>query len=558
MFEDLATLTTTDLLESAAEHRAEINRLEARLLAHAQIFADRNHPDSCPPRPGRRGTDGRERGVVLGGDGCPEIAEFAPAEFGAVLGMSTYAAAAYIGQAQALQHRFPRIWAKVQAGTATPWRARKIATACHDLSQETAATIDKRLARCVDTVTPQRLENIVTAAQAHADPETARAKAQQKKRERGVHLGRSDEHGNKTVYIRTGSGHAIRFNATITSIADALKIFGDTRSVQSRRAEAVGIIADSPYTQELLTQAQQHLHTNPPLTPAADHEAATTDTPPTIHTTDDEPLTDRTSHTEPSQYDETARFDEPGPHDEADRDAPHPSASDDPDPLDNPGPTPVESFDPGLCFEPDDGEPMDPAAQRALHARLAQIKHDAHTNPTANGGRLRPGKTEIYVHLTDRTLATGAGVLRAETIGPLLADQLAELVGHGPYVVKPVIDLNEAISVDAYETPDRIRERVKLTHPVELFPYGTRETHPGMDLDHIQPYDPLGPPGQTNTTNLAPLGRLSHRVKTHAHGWSVHRIDPKTLEWTTPHGFTFHVDPTGTRRVISPHPDCPT
>jgi hypothetical protein len=173
---------------------------------------------------------------------------------------------------------------------------------------------------------------------------------------------------------------------------------------------------------------------------------------------------------------------------------------------------------------------------------------DAHRG----SGRVRPGQAQIYVHLTDHTLATGAGVLRAEGIGPLLADQLAELVGHGPYAVKPVIDLNDAVSVDAYEIPDRIRERVRLTHPVELFPFGTQEAHPGMDLDHLQPYDPLGPPGQTNTQNLAPLGRFGHRVKTHAHGSKVRRLDPKTLEWSTPHGFTFQVDPTGTHRVPTP------
>jgi hypothetical protein len=216
---------------------------------------------------------------------------------------------------------------------------------------------------------------------------------------------------------------------------------------------------------------------------------------------------------------------------------------------------------PGLHLDLDDGRPLDAAARRALHARLAQIKQDAYTTPATRtsadrdsspdrpGRRARPGQTQIYVHLTDHTLATGTGVLRAEHLGPLLADQLAELIGHSPYTVKPVIDLNDAISVDAYEIPDRIRERVKLTHPVELFPFGTQETHGGMDLDHLQPYNPLGPPGQTNTLNLAPLGRFGHRVKTHAHGWTVHRLDHQTLEWTTPHGFRFHVDPTGTHRV---------
>ena len=55
MFErDLATLSTADLLESAAEHRAEANRADARLLEHALVYADRFHPDAGPARPGRR------------------------------------------------------------------------------------------------------------------------------------------------------------------------------------------------------------------------------------------------------------------------------------------------------------------------------------------------------------------------------------------------------------------------------------------------------------------------------------------------------------------------
>ncbi|MEI8413091.1 MULTISPECIES: hypothetical protein, partial [unclassified Kribbella] len=65
MFEgDLESLSTADLLESAARHRAEANRLDARLLEHAQVYADR-----CPSRPGRSPGGGRERALVLGGDG---------------------------------------------------------------------------------------------------------------------------------------------------------------------------------------------------------------------------------------------------------------------------------------------------------------------------------------------------------------------------------------------------------------------------------------------------------------------------------------------------------
>ena len=487
----------------------------------------------------------------------------------------------------------------------------------------------------------------------HADPDLARAEAAEQARERGVFVGRSDEHGTKTMYIKAAAGAVIRNKATLDAIAEALKTFGDTRPVQHRRADAVGIIADPRYTQELLTQARHHhLHTTTPDTTAPDTTAHDTTAPATTGAPDTTapgttepgatsrappsrtppprapPLRARPLRAPPSRRDRRPMphrtadqpgplghaplgaaplrgstapdsadpgrgrsrrpggprrqtcsttgpsvRDEPGPDDEADRDAPHPSTSDLPDPLDTPDTVPIEPFDPsdpGLHLDPDDGEPLNAAARRALHARLAQIKHDAYTthatrtgadragSPDRARGRVRPGQTEIYVHLTDHTLATGTGVLRAEGIGPLLADQLAELIGHGPYTVKPVIDLNDAVSVDAYEIPDRIRERVKLTHPVELFPFGTQETHRGMDLDHLQPYDPLGPPGQTSTTEprtarpLRPPGQ-DPRPR-------LDRPPPRPQDPGMDHTPRLHLprDPTGTIRVNRPRSEYPT
>ena len=271
MFEgDLTALSTPDLLESAAEYPAEANRLDTLLLQHAQAYADRHHPDTRT-RPGRGSGDGRERAVVLGGEGCPAIAEFAPAEFGVMIGLSAGAAANLIGQALALRHRLPLTWARVQAGEATPWKARKIATACLELSEESVRGVDQRVAKVVDSLTPIRLDKIVEAAKKHADPEDARRKAEEKARERGVYLGRSDEHGTKKIFIRTGTGHAIRFDARLTSIAEALKVLGDTASLQRRRADAVGIIADPRYTEELLHQARllQATHPTPSGTPTS-------------------------------------------------------------------------------------------------------------------------------------------------------------------------------------------------------------------------------------------------------------------------------------------------
>ena len=276
MFEgDLATLSTADLLESAVEWRAVGVRADVRVLEVALVYADRFHPDAGPARPGRRGCDGRERAVVLGGDGCPEVLEFAVAEFAVVLGISPRVAADYLGQALALRHRFPFTWARVLAGEATAWKACRIVADCVKLSADAAAYVDQRIARLIDSITPYRLDKIVKAAKMHADADLARAEAAEKARERGVFVGRADEHGTKTMYIKAAAGAVIRTKATLDAIAEALKTFGDTRPVQHRRADAVGIIADPRYTQELLTQARNHHLT----TPAQDTTAPDTTAP---------------------------------------------------------------------------------------------------------------------------------------------------------------------------------------------------------------------------------------------------------------------------------------
>jgi hypothetical protein len=619
MFEgDLSGLTAAEVLASAAEHHTAGRHHEVSLLVHAQHFADLHSTDTLPRRRERDGQPdrerGRERGVVLGGAGCPEIAQFAPAEFGAVvLGVSAGVAAEFMGQALALRHRLPRCWAMVLDHAATPWKARKIATACLHLSLEAAALVDRDVAGIIDSVTPARLTTIVKAALWKADPEAAAAAAKQKERERGVYVGQSDENGTKAVYVLAASGDVIRFDATVNSIADALKAVGDPDPLRLRRARAIGILADPAYALALLTAAHEArtaattpaepprpANPAPPAAPAdpvdaTDPSGSANPANPTRQrdTTDGpsgpadsaEPATSADTSgaarpaatagpgapTDPDGSTDLGDWRMREPDDDTDRDAPHPSTSHLPDPLDTPPRRPsTEPWDPTLTtIDDDDAEPMDAAARRALNATLANLDGIAPgtnlpntTAPDATGldanrrggsGRAGAGTggSVVYVHLTDQTLATGTGILRVENLGPLLADQLAELIGHRPHVVKPVIDLNHKIAVDAYEIPARIRERIKLTYPVEQFPYGTAHTTNTTDLDHIQPYDPIGPPKQTSTTNLAPLRRFTHRLKTHGR-WQVRRFDDGALEWTSPHRFTFRVDHTGT------HPTWPT
>jgi hypothetical protein len=158
----------------------------------------------------------------------------------------------------------------------------------------------------------------------------------------------------------------------------------------------------------------------------------------------------------------------------------------------------------------------------------------------------------VYVHLHEAAV-TGAtsGVARVEGLGPQTLARLHDLLGHAHVTVRPVIDLRDRISVNAYEHPESVKERVHLTRVGDYFPYAAG-TSRRADLDHPTPYDVNGPPGQTGTHNSGPLTRRHHRLKTHA-GFRARQIGPGCYVWRTPRGNYLVVDPTGTHPVSPEH-----
>ncbi len=572
-------MDATETLASLASMHDLRTRADLEILRLAQHFADL-FPDPATI-PGHVALPGGERGHVYGGPGCPAVAEFAAAEFGAVIGRSSGSAANLMGQALALRHRLPFLWAQVEALNAEPWKACTVATACLTLSVEAAAIVDRKVAPIINSVTPRQLENIVKAAVHQADPEAARAAADQKAKERGVWAGQADEHGTTSLHIRAATGAVIRFKTTLRQIADALAQLGDTDTLPERMARAIDVISDPALTHELLTIAH-HLTRSTPATPdtrSTSTAAGSTSDPDTAARPDPNPATAADSPTGPAPSTPTQHShagnhpgptksgpsagacswgwladDEPGTDDEADRDPPHPS-----DPLnDRPPDTPAPNQPSGASGGPGTGPAvaagpaMDRAALQELRRKVAAIRSDAYATGIGATGR-RPAATTLYVHITDQTLLDGDGVARVEAFGPVFAARLEELLGHGQIIVKPVIDLKKKINVNAYETTRELREHLKLIHPVEQFPYGAAETTNSTDLDHITPYDfaDTGPPGQTSIINLVPLRRYSHRVKTLGR-WASERLDDGTLEWTTRHGFKFQVTHQGTRPADRP------
>jgi hypothetical protein len=174
-------------------------------------------------------------------------------------------------------------------------------------------------------------------------------------------------------------------------------------------------------------------------------------------------------------------------------------------------------------------------------------------------------ESTLFVHLSlEQFLRQTRGAGRVEGVGPVTLEQAIELLMHTRVRVTPVVDLHETWAVDGYRTPPRMREHVELRYPVEVFPHGTLDSR-RADKDHPAPYRWGGPPGQTSTDDLAPLGRHHHRVKTHGRGWLHRQPRPGVHYWRTPHGHWVRVDhrapttsaagsPSTTRRSSSPNP----
>ena len=91
-----------------------------------------------------------------------------------------------------------------------------------------------------------------------------------------------------------------------------------------------------------------------------------------------------------------------------------------------------------------------------------------------------------------------------------------------------------------------------LTTPADAFPYATN-TSRNVDIDHTEEYDPTNATRaekhwSTRLTNLGPLNRTHHRIKTHGK-WTLRQPFQGIYLWRDPHGQVYLVDHTGTHAI---------
>jgi hypothetical protein len=207
-------------------------------------------------------------------------------------------------------------------------------------------------------------------------------------------------------------------------------------------------------------------------------------------------------------------------------------------------------------------------ARRQLALDLATEDCGADDRPARTRAGRKPRRSVVlHLHLHESAIAgAGPAVGRVEnTRSPVTAEQVRLWCGHpdAQVVVKPVVDLADHVHVGAYEVPDRIAEAVALRDHTCVFPWCTRPArrcHPDdqpCDCDHVVPHGRAGP---TCSCNIAPLCRRHHRIKTHT-AWTYTVLEPGSYLWSSPHGYQFLRDHTGTldvsrdRRSPAPPPD---
>ena len=194
-----------------------------------------------------------ESALPLGGEGCPEVAEFAVVEFAAAMGRSTESGRRYLSHAVEGCYRLPRCWARVEAGELAAWRLAFIADRTMCLSPEAAAFVDAKVAPFAHTIGPAQLGRLVEEATARFDPEPTEAERLAAAEARHFDIALADAGVAGTVRIdgEVDLADALDLEAAIAADAHQQLALGSTDSLDVRRSIAAGNLARHQHTLDL-------------------------------------------------------------------------------------------------------------------------------------------------------------------------------------------------------------------------------------------------------------------------------------------------------------------
>ena len=196
-----------------------------------------------------------EKALPLGGEGCPEVAEFAIVEFAAALGKSTPAGRHYLAHVVEGRYRLIDCWKRLDGGVLPAWKLGFIADRTMALSPAAAAFVDKHVAPVAHKIGLAQLERLMAEAKARFDPEQAEADraAAAEARHLDVDLQQVSTAGTVHVEGDLDLANAIDFNHAVAADAHQQLLAGSSESLDVRRSIAAGNLARSQLTLDLET-----------------------------------------------------------------------------------------------------------------------------------------------------------------------------------------------------------------------------------------------------------------------------------------------------------------
>jgi hypothetical protein len=212
-------MTEDQILDAAGCCADTIREAETDLLRLAYHWAIVHPADRLDPT--KTALPGREQARRYGGDGTPEVTEFAAAALGARIGRSPYAARQLIADALDLHHRHPQLWARVQAGEVRASYSRHVTAKTRDLTREQAEYVDAAVVESADgRICWSRFEALVEAKVAQAAPEVAREKERRAAQATFAKKLRGGAHGMASFLIRADAATIEQIDAAVTAKAE--------------------------------------------------------------------------------------------------------------------------------------------------------------------------------------------------------------------------------------------------------------------------------------------------------------------------------------------------
>src|SRR5215212_3903425 len=240
---DIAEMSTAQLADCVVVCHHAHQAAGCRMLILAAAWADTHPRRATPLNEAGKAFPGGDRGRIFGARSNPEASEFCPVEFGALQATSTAAAALLI-------------WYRVTADEISPSKARRVAQATRELSDEAAGLVDRGIVEHLATLPWNRFLVVLSALIIEADPKAAEHRAHAAERDRFVRARQANPAGLKLLIAQANAGDVLTFMAMVNRIADILAFDGDLDPVDVRRSKAIGILAQPACTLHLLITYQ--------------------------------------------------------------------------------------------------------------------------------------------------------------------------------------------------------------------------------------------------------------------------------------------------------------